>query len=214
MVMKKTYLPLDIQFFADGKGTESTESDLKDKDDNNIIEEEKGDTGDSTTSKGDDKKYSQDEVNEIVKQRIAREKKEREEAIKEAEKLAKMNAQQKQEYELEKLRKENEELKAAQNRYELGKEASRMLVESGITADDDVLAFVVRDDAEATGEAVKAFAGLVDQLAEQRMLDKLKGKSPRTQMSPTATMTKEEIMKVQDTEKRHKLIRENMHLFQ
>lgn len=125
------------------------------------------------------KLFTQEELERIIKQRIAREREAAEKAIKEAEKLAKMNEEQKREYELEKLRRENEELRKAQTRYELGKEATKMLAEKGIIANDEVLNFVVRDDAEQTSEAVRTFSELVERLAEEKMKEALKGKPPK-----------------------------------
>ncbi|WP_146763992.1 capsid assembly scaffolding protein Gp46 family protein, partial [Staphylococcus aureus] len=67
-------------------------------------------------SQQNEKTFSQEEVSQLIKERIAREHKKSDERIKdavqEAEKLAKMNRDQKNQYELEKLIKENEELKA------------------------------------------------------------------------------------------------------
>lgn len=203
MKQTKLLLPLDIQFFAgDGEETQTEET-----------QQEETQT-EETEQQEETKTYTQDEVNDIVKQRLAREKKAADEAIKEAEKLAKMNEQQKQEYEFEKLRNENEALKKAQNRYELGAEATRMLAAANIKASEEVLSFVVRDSAEDTSEAVQAFSALVDSLAEERMVEKLKGKSPRTQTGTVSAMTKAEIMQEKDTVKRQKLIKENIHLFQ
>ncbi|MDK8252496.1 DUF4355 domain-containing protein, partial [Enterococcus faecalis] len=72
----------------------------------------------------------------------------------EAKKLAKMNAEQKAEYEAKKQAAYIAELEAKINRSGLEKEASKMLSESGIAASDEILALVVKDDAERTQEAV------------------------------------------------------------
>src|SRR5690606_31902480 len=170
---KDSLLKLDLQFFAqdDNPGADKPGHDVHDGDNGGVNTgaepEPYAGEGDDNTNKKPNKKeklFTQEEVNRIVKERLARALKDKEEAIKEAEKLAKMNAEQKREYELEKLRRENEELKKAQMRYELGREATKMLGEAGIMADDDVLSFVVRDNAEQTQEAVKTFISLVDKL--------------------------------------------------
>ena len=103
------------------------------------------------------KTYTQEEVEQMMKERVAREKRAADEAIKEAEKLAKMNADQKREYELEKLQSELAEYKKKDAFNGLSKEASKMLSEHNIHADDELLAFVVKDDAEATKLAVDSF---------------------------------------------------------
>lgn len=185
---KDSLLKMDLQFFAQGDnpGDDKPGHDVHDGDNGGV---DPGDGPEPYAGEGDDKTnkkpnkterlFTQEEVNRIVKDRLARALKDKEEAIKEAEKLAKMNAEQKREYELEKLRRENEQLKKAQLRYELGREATKMLGEAGIMADDDVLSFVVRDDAEQTQEAVKTFISLVDKLADMRMKEKLKGRPPK-----------------------------------
>lgn len=163
-------LPIDLQFFAQ-------QDDLNDDQ-----QQDENGTRDQDEQKFDNKGqklFTQEELERIIKQRIAREREAAEKAIKEAEKLAKMNEEQKREYELEKLRKENEELRRVQTRYELGKEATKMLAEKGIIANDEVLNFVVRDDAEQTSEAVRAFSELVERLAEEKVREALKGKSPK-----------------------------------
>lgn len=204
-------LRLNLQFFSQddtgGSNTDSVEESKEDIEDGN--EDKQG-----ADKQKDEKTFTQSELEEIIKQRLARAEKDKQEAIKEAEKLAKMNAEQKREYELEKTQRENEELKAKLNRFELGKEATSMLSEQGIVANDEILDFVVRENAEQTKTAVEAFSKLVKELTEQLVREKLKGNSPTKQTTQTATMSKEEIMSIRDTEKRQRLIKENIHLFQ
>lgn len=107
-----------------------------------------------------EKTFTQAEVDEIVTKRLVREEKKREEAIKEAEKLAKMNAQQKKDYEFEKLQKELAELRAENNRNAMKSEASKMLREQNIDVDDDILKFVVAENADDTKANVESFTEL------------------------------------------------------
>lgn len=186
---KDSLLKMDLQFFAQGDNPGDDDPGYEGHDDENPGTEPGpySGEGDDNTNKKPNKKeklFTQEEVNRIVKERLARALKDKEEAIKEAEKLAKMNAEQKREYELEKLRRENEELKKTQLRYELGREATKILGEAGIVADDDVLSFVVRDDAEQTQQAVETFISLVDKLADLRMKEKLKGRPPKKDSQP------------------------------
>ncbi len=211
-------LKLNLQFFSQddtgssNPGGESTNTDDK-KDETTPPDDKKDD-------KQDDKKdektitLTQKELDKMMSDREKRALKDKDEAIEEAKKLAKMNADQKKEYEHEKTQKENEALKARINRYELGQEATKILAESNITATDEILDFVVREDADKTSEAVKAFSDLVDRISDDRMKEKLKGTSPKKQTIQQSTMTKAEIMKIQDTQERQKLIKENIHLFQ
>jgi len=204
-------LRLNLQFFSqdDTGGSNAGQDDTQ-----NNENDDKEDSNKQDKNEQDEKTFTQSELEEIIKQRLARAEKDKQEAIKEAEKLAKMNAEQKREYELEKTQRENEELKAKLNRFELGKEATSMLSEQGIVANDEILDFVVREDAEQTKTAVEAFSKLVKDLTEQLVREKLKGNSPTKQTTQTATMSKEDIMGIRDTEKRQRLIKENIHLFQ
>lgn len=173
-MLKEKYLKLNLQHFAEDDAEDIDNQDNTKDDAQDIQAEDKNNQTDTNT-------FTQEQVDKMIKDRISRAEKDKEKAIKEAEKLAKMSADQKKEYEFEKLQKENEELKKAQNRYELGKEATRILSESNIVATDEVLDFVVREDAETTNASVKAFSELVDKVVEEKVKEKLKGTSPKRQ---------------------------------
>src|SRR5690625_3719388 len=207
---KKFALPLNLQFFAEG-GSADQANDDDNKDDQQ--DDQKDDKDKDDKSKDDEPKFTQKQLDDIVKDRIKRAEQDKQEAIKEAEKLAKMTADQKREYELEKLQRENEELKQAQTRYELGKEATKILSDSGIVATDEILEFVVREDAETTSAAVKAFSDLVDKVSDDRMKEKLKGTSPKKQQGVPGAKTKEDILAIKDGAERIKAIQDNPQLF-
>src|SRR5699024_8202547 len=119
------------------------------------VEQEQVDTQEATEQQPEDvKTYTQEELEEIIKARVAREKKATEKAVEEASRLAKMNEDEKREFEYEKLQEELAELKRKDAYYGLSREASKMLAEHDIQANDDLLQFVVKDDAEGTQTAV------------------------------------------------------------
>lgn len=126
-----------------------------------------------------------DEVNAIVKQRLAREKAATEKAIAEAEKLAKMDAAEKAAYEEERRTKEHEEVlkKLAeleqQNNYNaMSKQAATMLSEENIAVNDAILSMVVvAEDAEQTQANIKAFSKLVKDGITAGVKDALKGET-------------------------------------
>lgn len=159
------------------------------------------------------KTYTEDEVKKMVQDRIAREKKATEKAVEEAKKLAKMNEEEKQKYEFEKLQKELNELKRENSFNGLAKEATKMLSDHQIIADEDLLTFVVKDSAEDTQTAVNAFVKLVNAKVEEGVKKALSGKPPKV-TTTSNSMTKQEIMQEKDTIKRQKLVAENIHLFQ
>lgn len=210
MEKQRLFLPLNIQYFADGdpapeppKGPEPGTGDNPD---------DKPDNKDNPEPK-DEKTYTQAEVEKMMKERIAREQKAKEKAIEEAEKLAKMNSDQKKEYEHQKLMDELEELRKKDAFYGLAKEATSMLTEKGIQADDELLQVLVRDTAEDTQASVSKFAEIVNQKVEEGVKKALAGTSPRVTGGTGKPMTKAEIMAIKDTEQRLKAIRENPELF-
>ena len=131
----------------------------------------------------------------------------------EAEKLRKMNAEQKAEYEAQKQADRIAELEAQLNRNGLEKEASKMLSEAGIVASDDILSFVVKNDAEGTQEAVNALSNLVNELADKKVSEMLKGKTPkRFEQSTTGAITKKQFDKM-GYKDRNELLQNNPELY-
>lgn len=140
---------------------------------------------------GKEKTFTQAQVDEMVKARLAREKEAQEKALEEAKaeaaKLAKMNEQQKQQYELEKQQKANEELqkeidelKKAQVRIELGKTATNLLREKDIDATEDILDFVVGADAESTKTNIDRFVKIVEDQVKKAEVARATGTTPRS----------------------------------
>ena len=101
-----------------------------------------------TEEKAEVKKFTQEEVNEIIKDRLARERQKAEKQQEEAKKLAKMNADEKAKYEHDKLLEELNQLKAEKSRRELQDTARDMLKEKNI--DTDLLAFLDYTDEETS----------------------------------------------------------------
>ncbi|WP_419955932.1 capsid assembly scaffolding protein Gp46 family protein [Neobacillus niacini] len=199
MESNKFLLPLDLQIFADLEPTPDPEPNP------NLNPE--------PTPEPPAKTYTQEELEEIIKQRVSREKKAAEKAVAEAEKLAKMNEEEKKQFEFEKLQKELAEYKKKESFYSLSKEASKMLSENEISVDDDLLAFVVKETAEDTQAAVNSFVTLINAKVEEGVKKALAGKPPKVTTN-NKTITKQQIMEEKDAIKRQKLIKENIHLFQ
>ena len=182
-----------------------------------VVEEvvqEEVDTQESTEQQQEKiKTYTQEELEEIVKARVAREKKAAEKAVEEAAKLAKMNEEEKREFEYEKLQEELAELKRKDAYYGLSREATKMLAEHDIQADDEVLQLVVKDDAEGTQVAVNAFVELVSAKVEQGVQKALSGRTPKANVNANQAVTKESIMGIKDATERIKAIQANPQLF-
>lgn len=133
---------------------------------------------------GEEKKYTDNDVDAIVNKRFAKWKTEQEQAVKsakeEAEKLAKMNAEQKQNYEIEKLQKENEKLKQEAAKVELSRSATGILAEKGIEATQDVLDFVVGNDADDTNAKIDKLVKIVESQLKKAEIARATGTTPRT----------------------------------
>lgn len=164
-----------------------------------------------------EKTFTQAELDAIIQKEKAKAKrsaeKEYQAKIDEAERLRKMNADEKAEYEAKKQAAYIAELEAKINRSGLEKEASKMLLEAGIVAGDEILAFVVKDSAESTQEAVNSFTELVNQLADNKVKEMLKGKTPRkVEQSTAGAITKEQFDRM-GYKDRNELLQSNPELY-
>lgn len=164
-----------------------------------------------------EKTFTQAEVDDIVQKRLSKAEKSFEkkiqERIDEAEKLRKMNAEEKAKYEAEKQADYIAELEAKINRSGLEKEASKMLSEAGIVATDEILDFVVKDSAENTQETVNNFTALVNDLADKKVSEMLKGKTPKkVEQSTTGAITKEQFDRM-GYKDRNELLQSNPELY-
>lgn len=134
-------------------------------------------------NQGPEKKYSDDDLDKIINAKFARWKEDQDKKIKnaqeEAAKLAKMNAEQKQQYEMEKLRKENEDLKKANLHAELGRSASGLLKERNIEATQDILDFVVGEDAETTNKNIDKFVKVIEEQVKRAEIARATGTTPK-----------------------------------
>lgn len=142
---------------------------------------------------GEEKKYTDKDVDAIVNKRFAKWKTEQEQAVKsakeEAEKLAKMNAEQKQNYEIEKLQKENEKLKQEAAKVELSRSATGILTEKGIEATQDVLDFVVGNDADDTNAKIDKLVKIVESQLKKAEITRATGTTPKTMTNSGSPMS-------------------------
>lgn len=164
-----------------------------------------------------EKTFTQSQLDEIIRKEKAKAKrsaeKEYQAKMDEAEKLRQMNESQKAEYEQEKQRAYIAELEAKINRSGLEREASKMLSEGGIAVDDKILGLVVQDTAESTQEAVEGFVALVNDLADKKVSEKLKGKTPKKMEDTSAgEITKEQFNRM-GYQSRNELLQNNPELY-
>lgn len=160
------------------------------------------------------KRYTDEDVDDIINRKFAEWQKKQQKAVNEAKKLAEMNAQQKAEYERDQLQKELDDYKRKDSLAEMTKTARKMLSESGITASDDILSVLVTTDAEQTKAAIDSFSKTFQAAVEAAVKERLRGEPPRRGSGGgAAPMTKEQIMKIRDPELRQKKMLENKELF-
>lgn len=132
-------------------------------------------------NKESEKKYSDEQVDEIIKEKKAKWQKQQDEKIKELEearRLEKMNEDEKLKYKLKKYEEEIAAYREKENQSAMAKVAKNMLVEEGFNISDDLVNNLITDEAESTKENVKDFAGMLKDLVEKEVNERLKGKSP------------------------------------
>lgn len=157
-------------------------------------------------------KYTDADVDEIVSKRLAKWEKQQAAKVEEAAKLAEMNAQQKAEYERDKVQKELDEYKRRDTVNAMVAESRRQLSEQGIAVSDDILTRLVGETAEETKASVDAFSTAFTAAVEDAVKKQLAGKAPAAGVA-TKTMTKEEILAIKDPITRQAAIRDNIGLF-
>lgn len=162
-----------------------------------------------------EKKYTDDDVDKILNKKFAKWQAQQDKAIKEAEKLATMDAKQKAEYEKEQMQKELDEYKRKDALASMTNTARNMLADANISVSDELLAVMVTTDADETKAAIDAFKEAFNAAVEKTVKEKLKGEPPTKggTPNPTPTLTKEQIMAIKDPELRQKRMLENKELF-
>ena len=182
-----------------------------------VVEPELEQASTQEEEKAAEKTLKQSQLDEIIQKEKAKAKrsaeKEYQAKMDEAEKLRQMNEAQKAEYEQEKQRAYIAELEAKINRSGLEREASKMLSEGGIAVDDKILGLVVKDTAESTQEAVESLLALVNDLADKKVGEKLKGKTPKKMEDTSAgEITKEQFDRM-GYQSRNELLQNNPELY-
>lgn len=183
--------PFNLQLFAEPEVDPAAEG---------AQETDPTETGSKDEPEKTAKTYTQEELDSIIRKRVKhaedKARKEAEEAAAtqienartEAEKLARMNEEQKRQYEEEKkakemddLRAENERLKKAQEHADLSRQAADMLQSDyNITATQDILDFVVGDDADTTKSRIDKFVAIIKADRKAVEAQRAIGKTPKS----------------------------------
>ena len=182
--MKK--FKINLQLFAEEAAPEagaSTETE-------NPTEENKPGTEQKPEKGGaDEKKYSDADLDRIFNKKFAEMKQKEEKKVAEAAKLAEMNAQQKAEYERDKIQKELDEYKRKDALAEMSKTARKMFSDEGISISDELLSRLVTTDAAETKSAVDSFVSLYKEAVEDGVKARLRGEVPKAGTNKTSTIS-------------------------
>ena len=199
--MEKTLF--NLQLFADDAAATETGSDPE------TTTEDKEQA--TEQKQGSEFKYTDEDVNKIIKQKKTEWQKQQQKQTTEAERLGRMTADERN---AERIRQLEEKLAAAElkeARAAMTKEARAILQTANININDELLANLVSDDAESTQANVKSFIKLFNAEVEKKVKEAYKGETPKK--GGVASLTKEQILAVANRAERQRLINENMHLF-
>ena len=160
-------------------------------DDGNGEDNEGGDGNEG----GDDgeKKYTQAEVNKMIAERLKREKAKSKQHEDEAAKLARMSESEKQKKALKDLQDRLDAFEAKEARGKMAREARRMLQDENIVVDDIIIDALVKEDAENTDTAVKAFIKSYKAAIKKEAKETFKKPAPKT--GGAGTLTRADILK-------------------
>jgi hypothetical protein len=187
-----------------------------------IIDETKQSVNESTekeTKKDEDvkkeqseKKYTDEDVNQIINSKFKKWKLEQEKKISEAQKLAQMDEAEKAEYERKQLEEELRKLRSEKTKSEMISVSRKMLQENNVSVSDDLISSIITEDADKTKENINAFIENFNAAVEKEVNERLKSTPPK-RMSNNKTLSKKDIFEVKDPVERRKLIAANMELF-
>ena len=190
----------------------NTEPEMEEQQAEGISEAKSEEKPKEPEKKESEKKYSDEDVDAILSKKFAKWTAQKEKELDEAQKLAEMDAQQKAEYERDKLEKELADLKRENTLNAMGKTARTMLAEQGVHLPDAMVSILVTEEAESTKTNVDNFVKLFKEAVDVAVNEKLKTGTPK-RMAGGNAMTRDEILNIPDAEARRKAIQENLELF-
>nr|DAR44680.1 MAG TPA: Major capsid protein [Caudoviricetes sp.] len=139
----------------------------------------------------DEKKYTDADVDEIINKKFAKWKAEQEAKENEAKKLAKMNADEKQKYQLDQREQELANREQAIARKELTAEAKAMLSERGLPV--ELVGVIDLTSAETVTDSVASIQKTWEDAVQKGVSDRMKGSAP----IKTAPQQSTELIKAQ-----------------
>ena len=137
-------------------------------------------------SKAEEKKYTDADFDKKLNQKFAEWQKKKEQEIAEAEKLAKMNAEEKANHNAQKEKERADkaeariaELERKDALAEMSKTARKLLADEGINISDELLSVIVTPEAETTQSNIKNFVTLFKAEVEKGIKAQATGTTPK-----------------------------------
>lgn len=159
----------------------------------------------------DEKKYTDADVDAIIDKKFAKWKSEQEAKENEAKKLAKMNADEKQKYQLDQREQELADREKAIARKELTAEAKAMLSERDLPV--ELVNVVDLTSAETVSQSIAVLQKSWEQAVQKGVQEKLKGGAPMKQAPADSDgITKEEFARM-GYQSRNELYQKNPELY-
>ena len=148
----------------------------------------------------DEKKYTDAEVDAIIDKKFAKWKSEQEAKENEAKKLAKMNADEKQKYQLDQREQELANREQAIARKELTAEAKAMLSERGLPV--ELVGVIDLTSAETVTDSVASIQKTWEDAVQKGVSDRMKGSAPiKTAPQQSTELTKAQFYRMTHAEK-------------
>lgn len=171
MFYQDKLLKMNLQMFSDS----NPEGKPEDKPENKPSE---------TTPPKPELKYTDEDVDKIIAKRLDRWQKDQEAKQKEAERLAAMSAEERANEEIKKLKAQIKTYEQAETRHAMAAQVEKELKEANLTASADMVDMLVRETAEETNAAIKAYVANMEAMQKQWDVERSKGKA-----KPAATAT-------------------------
>ncbi|MEJ6348789.1 DUF4355 domain-containing protein [Holzapfeliella sp. He02] len=193
---------------------EETQQNIESVEEEATDQVESEETEQQEESKEQEQSYSQEDVDNIVKKALSNFQEEQKAKIEEEKKVAKMSADEKYKYQLEKAKEDadnaRKELKQRDNR-----DLVRTLAEKqGVSVTQDDVKFLATADEEETQQKASYFIERIKQAYSDGKDSTIKSSAPKlTAEKNSKTMTKEDILAIEDPEERNRLMTENYNLF-
>ena len=175
-------------------------------------------TTDTSTTGTETTTYTQEEVNMLlqresdrrVSEALKKAEKKNAEKVKEAQKLAQMNENEKFQYELEQREKAIAEKEKALALAENKNIASKILADKGLSL--DLVDFVIAEDAETMNSNIRLFDKAFKDSVKREVEKRLGSSAPKKNLPPDETITKEKAKKMTIIE-RQNLLTNNPNLY-